>query len=262
MKSIRKALPSFFTSLGLISGCISIVISLSNGNLTLAGYWILVAAVFDFVDGMAARVLKTISAFGKQLDSLADVISFGVAPAMILYRLLLLSFVNSAPGANFDVMAPATGERILLYSSFLVAVFSAFRLALFNLDPEQAKEFKGLPTPANALFICALGFMAESSRDLPLAQLTFDRYFLLAVIVLSCYLLVSPLRMFSLKFSSPGLHKNLIRYIFLIASIGILLVYQLPGLGFVILLYILMSLANAWFVRAKQGVRLPWRDPE
>lgn len=257
MNAIRKALPSFFTSLGLISGCISIVISLSNGNLTLAGYWILAAAVFDFIDGLAARILKTISAFGKQLDSLADVVSFGVAPAMILYRLLLISFVSSAPGADFDVMSPGTGERILLYSSFLVAVFSAFRLALFNLDPEQVKEFKGLPTPANALFICALGFMAESSRDLPLAHLTFDRNFLLVVIVLSCYLLVAPVRMFSLKFSSLGLRKNLIRYIFLIASVGILAIYRFPGLGFVILLYIVMSMANAWFVRAKHEVRLP-----
>lgn len=248
MNRIRKGIPSFFTSLGLISGCVSIVISISQGDLNVAGYFILAAAVFDFIDGMVARALDQITAFGKQLDSLADVVSFGVAPAMILYRLLLLSHVGSSPGADFDVMNPTLGESVILYSAFLVTVFSALRLAKFNLDPEQIKNFRGLPTPANAIFICALGFVAESSREFPLASLAFNRYFLLMVIVFSCYLLVSNVRMFSLKFSSFGIQKNYLRYIFLLLAAGLLLVYRLPGLAPVIVLYIIMSLANNWFV--------------
>jgi CDP-diacylglycerol--serine O-phosphatidyltransferase len=246
---IKKGLPSFFTSLGLITGCISIVISVAYGNLSLAGYFILAAAFFDFTDGLVARVFNSITAFGKQLDSLADIVCFGVAPAMILYRLILLSFVKSSPGADFDVMNPPPAESVMLYCAFLVTVFSAFRLAKFNLDPEQVKNFKGLPTPANALFIAALGFIAESSRDFPMKEAIFNRYFLLAVIVLTCYFLVSRISMFSLKFSSFGIRKNLMRYIFLLCSAGLLLAYRLPGLAPVIVLYILLSVVNSWFVR-------------
>jgi|MudIll2142460700_1097286.scaffolds.fasta_scaffold230504_2 CDP-diacylglycerol--serine O-phosphatidyltransferase len=249
MNYIAKGLPSFFTSLGLISGCISIVFSVAQGDLNMAGYFVLAAAVFDFIDGMVARSLKQITAFGKQLDSLADVVSFGVAPAMILYRLLLLSHVGSSPGADFDVMNPTVGESFLLYSAFLVAVFSALRLAKFNLDPEQVRNFKGLPTPANAVFISALGFTAESSREFPLASYTFDSFFLLIVIILSCYFLVSNIRMFSLKFSSFDIRKNHLRYVFLLLAAGLLLVFRLPGLAPVIVLYILMSLVNNWFVK-------------
>jgi CDP-diacylglycerol--serine O-phosphatidyltransferase len=257
MNSIKNGLPSVFTSLGLISGCISIVISISYGDLSLAGYFILIAAVFDFLDGMVARVLNSISAFGKQLDSLADIVSFGVAPAMILYQLLLLSYVRSSPDADFDVTNPATLESIVLFSAFLVAVFSALRLAKFNIDPDQEKNFKGLPTPANAIFIAALGFMAEASRELPATNIIFNRYFLLVVIILSCYFLVSNINMFSLKFSSFGIRKNFMRYIFLLFAIGLILgfgirqeeSFSLSGLAPVIVLYVVMSLINNWFVK-------------
>jgi CDP-diacylglycerol--serine O-phosphatidyltransferase len=250
MNQLKNGLPSVLTSLGLISGCISIVLAISySGELYLAGYFILVAAVFDFLDGMAARILNSISAFGKQLDSLADVVSFGVAPAMILYRLLLLSFVGSAPNAGFDIMNPAKAESVILFSAFLVAVFSALRLAKFNLDPDQVKNFKGLPTPANAIFIAALGFMAEASQELPATNLVFNRYFLLVVIILSCYFLVSNINMFSLKFSSFGFRKNLLRYLFLLFSVVLIAAFGLPGLAPVIVLYILMSLINNWFVK-------------
>jgi CDP-diacylglycerol--serine O-phosphatidyltransferase len=255
MNYIKKGLPSFFTSLGLISGCISIVFSISHKDLTLAGYFILAAAVFDFIDGMAARILKNVSPFGKQLDSLADVVSFGVAPAMILCQLIVLSFTQSSP--DFDYVNPTLGQSVIIYSSFLVAVFSALRLAKFNLDPEQVKNFKGLPTPANALFISALGFMAESSRELPFSDIIFNRYFLLIVIVLSCYFLVSDIKMFSLKFSSFGIRKNLMRYLFILFAIGLILGFGFPkeenfslsGLAPAIVIYIVMSLINNWFVK-------------
>jgi CDP-diacylglycerol--serine O-phosphatidyltransferase len=249
MNSIKKGLPSVLTSLGLISGCISIVASISYGELLLAGYFILIAAVFDFADGFVARTLNSISSFGKQLDSLADVVSFGVAPAMILYRLLLLSYVRSSPEADFDVMNPGLAVYFVLFSTFLVAVFSALRLAKFNLDPEQLTSFKGLPTPANAIFISALGFMAESSREFPLAGLIFNRWVLIAIIVLSCYLLVSNIRMFSLKFSSFDMGRNWLRYLFLLLSIVLLIIFGLPALAPVIVLYIILSLINQWTVK-------------
>jgi CDP-diacylglycerol--serine O-phosphatidyltransferase len=249
MNLIRKGLPSFFTSLGLISGCISIVVAVSYGNLTMAGIFIIIAAFFDFIDGMAARVLNSSSAFGVQLDSLADAVSFGVAPSMIMYQLLLLSYVGSSPGADFDVFRPTASESVVLFSSFLIAVFSALRLAKFNLDPEQVKNFKGLATPANALFIAALGFIAETSREIPSSGIVFNHFFLLAVIIISCYLLVCNLSMFSLKFSSFAIRKNIMRYVFIAGTILLISIYGLPGLAPTVVLYIILSMINHWFVK-------------
>lgn len=247
MNQYKKGLPSLFTSLGLISGCISIVFSVSHKDLTVAGYFILVAAAFDFIDGMVARLLNSLTSFGKQLDSLADVVSFGVAPAMILCQLMHLSI--SGTSSDFDYMNPTLGQSVILYSSFLVAVFSALRLAKFNLDPGQEKSFSGLPTPANAILISALGFMAESSHGLNYSHIIFNRFFLLGVILLSCYLLVANIRMFSLKFSSLSIQKNLVRYIFLFFTAGLLLWLGLPGLGPVIILYIILSIINNRFAK-------------
>jgi len=241
-------LPSFFTCLALISGCISIVITSSRGDLNLAGYFILVSAVLDFIDGMVARLLHSISEFGKQLDSLADVISFGVAPAMILYRLIMLSYVGSSPASDFDMMHPLPGQYGVMYCAFLVAAFSALRLAKFNLDQLQVKNFRGLPTPANALFIVALGFIAELS-PFPLQEIIFNRIFLLGTIVVSCFLLVSNIPMFSLKFSSFGLKENSLRYVFILISALLLILFRLPGMAPVIVLYILLSLLNNRLVK-------------
>jgi CDP-diacylglycerol--serine O-phosphatidyltransferase len=215
----------------------------TRGDLRLAGYFILVAAVFDFVDGMAARMLREISEFGKQLDSLADVVSFGVAPAMIVYRIMTLSLVNVSSGS--DVLHPGPVESLFLYSAFLVAVFSALRLAKFNLDAEQVKSFKGLPTPANALFFVALGFIAEQGSGTTAGSLVFQSWFLLGIVFLSCFLLVSNLRMFSLKFASLSLKGNEFRYVFLVISAVLLAVFGMSGLAGVIPLYIGMSLLHS-----------------
>jgi CDP-diacylglycerol--serine O-phosphatidyltransferase len=240
MKIIAKGLPSFFTSLALISGCVSVVISATRGDLTLAGYFILVSAVFDFVDGMAARLLHSMSEFGKQLDSLADVISFGVAPAMILYRLILHSFTGGSLPGEGDLLP---WQVVVLYSPFLVAAFSALRLAKFNLDVKQVKSFRGLPTPANALFIIALGFASESGSSF-MQEVAFSLPFLLVTIVLSCFMLVCNLPMFSLKLSSFGFKENSLRYLLVTCSLIMLAVFRLPALAAIILLYILLSMAD------------------
>ncbi len=245
MKIIAKGLPSFFTSLALISGCISVVISTTRGDLTLAGYFILISAALDFVDGMAARLLHSISEFGKQLDSLADVISFGVAPAMILYRLILHSLTGGSLPGSGDLLP---WQIAILYSPFLVAVFSALRLAKFNLDLKQVKSFRGLPTPANALFIIALGFASESRFQF-MQEITYNLPFLLITIILSCFLLVCNLPMFSLKLSSFGFKENSMRYLLIIGSVLLLALYGLSALAAIILLYILLSLADNWFVK-------------
>jgi CDP-diacylglycerol---serine O-phosphatidyltransferase len=245
MKIIAKGLPSFFTSLALISGCISVVISTTRGELTLAGYFVLISAALDFVDGMAARLLNTMSEFGKQLDSLADVVSFGVAPSMILYRLILHAFTGvSQPDTN-DLLPL---QVVILYSPFLVAAFSALRLAKFNLDLKQVKNFRGLPTPANALFIIALGFASESGISF-MQEIAYNLPFLLIIIVLSCFMLVCNLPMFSLKLSSFGLKENSLRYLLVICALILLAVFRLPALAAIILLYILLSVVDSLIVK-------------
>lgn len=240
MKIIARGLPSFFTSLALLSGCISVVISTTRGELALAGYFVLISALFDFVDGMAARLLHSMSEFGKQLDSLADVVSFGVAPAMILYRLILHSFAGTDDLLPWQVM--------IVYSPFLVAVFSALRLAKFNIDLKQVKSFRGLPTPANALFIIALGF-ASGSRFPFMQEIAYSLPFLLITIVLSCFMLVCNLPMFSLKLSSFGFKENSMRFLLVLGSTVLLAIFRLPALGLIILLYILLSMVDNRFVK-------------
>lgn len=245
---IKRAVPNLFTCLGLLVGCISIVCS-NGGELNWAGYFIIIAAVFDFLDGQFARLFNAITDFGKQLDSLADVVSFGVAPSMILYKIIMSSLVESAPGSTFDIQSPGLANRIILYSAFLVTIFSALRLAKFNTDNEQEKSFKGLPTPANALLIAAIGFISENSQNLPVEGIIYKLWFLLILVGISCFLLVSPIKMFSLKMTSFRVKENSMRYIFLIFSVVLLIVFRLPGLAAVILLYLVMSLINTWLVK-------------
>jgi CDP-diacylglycerol--serine O-phosphatidyltransferase len=245
MKIIARGLPSFFTSIALISGCVSVVISTTRGDLTLAGYFVLISAALDFLDGMAARLLHSISEFGKQLDSLADVISFGVAPAMILYRLILHSYTG---GSLPEAGVLTSGQIAIVYSPFLVAAFSALRLAKFNLDVKQVKNFRGLPTPANALFIIALGFAAESGFPF-MREIAYSLPVLLITIALSCFLLVCNLPMFSLKLSSFGVKENSMRYLLVLCSVILLGIFRLPALAAIIMLYILLSLADTWFVK-------------
>jgi CDP-diacylglycerol--serine O-phosphatidyltransferase len=162
---------------------------------------------------------------------------------MIVYRIMTLSLVNVSSGS--DVLHPGPVESLFLYSAFLVAVFSALRLAKFNLDAEQVKSFKGLPTPANALFFVALGFIAEQGSGTTAGSLVFQSWFLLGIVFLSCFLLVSNLRMFSLKFASLSLKGNEFRYVFLVISAVLLAVFGMSGLAGVIPLYIGMSLLHS-----------------
>jgi CDP-diacylglycerol--serine O-phosphatidyltransferase len=245
MNPISRGLPSFFTSLALLSGCISVIMSAVYGNLTAAGYFVILSAILDFMDGMVARLLKSMSEFGKQLDSLADMVSFGVAPAMILYRLLMASFTGDVMSQGNDLPAM---KMILLYSPFIMTAFSALRLAKFNLDEKQVKNFRGLPTPANAMFFIALGFASVS--DVPALQsLALNPALLIVSIPVSAFLLVCNLPMFSLKMSSFSVKENSLRYALIIVSAALVVLFRLPALGAIILLYILFSLVNNWLVK-------------
>lgn len=192
-----------------------------NGNLNAAAYFVWIACVFDFFDGFAARLLKVNSPIGKELDSLADMVSFGLLPAMVMYRMLLES--NS--------------HAYLPYFAFSIAIFSALRLAIFNIDETQSDSFKGLPTPANALFITALPLLTGN-----IALTLFEPWILCVIVAISSYLLVSGIPLFALKFKSFAWKENKIRFTFLILSVLLLAVLKIAAIPVIILLYIALSL--------------------
>ncbi len=223
-----KHLPNTLTCCNLICGCVATGFAL-NADFAAALTFIIIGAVFDFFDGFAARLLHVASPIGKELDSLADDITFGFAPAAVVSSLL-----KAAPLPA--VLAPAAS--VLPYAAFLIAAFSALRLAKFNLDERQTGSFIGLPTPANALF---WGALALGTNEL-VATSPYAVWILLGGILLSCWLLVAEIPMFALKFKTFGWKGNALRYSFVAASAALLIWLGWTGFSAVIVLYVLLSL--------------------
>lgn len=224
---VTKHIPNTLTSCNLISGCIAIVFAL-NANFSMALTFIVVGAVFDFFDGMSARLLGVSSPIGKELDSLADVVTFGVAPSSMIYTLLL---TLSKSGWN-ETLAFAVP-----YVAFVMAAFSALRLAKFNLDERQTTSFIGLPTPANALFWGALIVGNENVFD----ENSYYIYLLIILVFVSSWLLVAEIPMFALKFKHWGWRDNKVKYVFLISCLPILLIFGISGISVIIAWYICLS---------------------
>lgn len=220
---MKKHIPNFITSLNLLSGCIAIYFAF-RGNYPVVLILILIAAVFDFLDGFAARLLKAYSPMGKQLDSLADVISFGLAPGVVVFSLL------SQSESPFWVAC----------AGFIIPVFSALRLAKFNIDERQTSSFIGLPTPANAIFWVGLGYSFSS-------YLITNNWIVLVLIVLFSGMLVSEIPMFSLKFKSLKWKPNQLQYLFLLVSIILLAAFQFDAFAPIIAWYIVLSVITAIF---------------
>lgn len=233
---MKKHIPNLLTCGNLACGCLGIDYAY-NGHLPAATYFILLAAVFDFFDGFAARWLGVSSPIGKELDSLADLVSFGLLPGIILLQLI---------GGY-----PTTEWRWLRYMALLVPIFSALRLAKFNVDTRQSESFIGVPTPANALLISALPMMMNARPHLyeslghPLA--------LVAIGILMSLLLVSELPLFALKFKDFKWENNKVRFSFLGASAILILGWQFMGVALSIVCYILLSVALWLFPQPKAG---------
>jgi CDP-diacylglycerol--serine O-phosphatidyltransferase len=232
---MKKHIPNTITCLNLISGCIATYWAF-QGNYELALLFIVIGAVFDFFDGMVARLLHVSSPIGKELDSLADDITFGFAPSAIVFSFL------KGMGAETD-SSLFTLHSSLPFLAFIMAAFSALRLAKFNLDERQAMGFIGLPTPANALFWGSLIVgMGDKMTSLPYAE-----YAILAGIFISSWLLVAEIPMFALKFKTWGWKGNEVKYIFLITCIPLLLLLEVSGLAAIIAWYVILSIANSNF---------------
>ena len=231
--NIKKHIPNSITCCNLISGCIATYWAF-QADFRLALLFIVIGAVFDFFDGMTARLLHVSSPIGKELDSLADDITFGFAPSAIVFSFLSAQCTSMA-AANSSLF---TLHSSLPYLAFIMAAFSALRLAKFNLDERQALGFIGLPTPANALF---WGSLIVGAGDY-MAPLPYTPYLVLLGTFVSCFLLVSEIPMFALKFKTWGWKGNEVKYIFLLTCIPLLLFFGISGLAVIIAWYVVLSI--------------------
>lgn len=235
---MKKHIPNLLTLLNLACGAVAIVLTL-EGQWKGAVFLVLAASLFDFLDGFVARKLKAYSRTGKQLDSLADMVTFGVLPGVFIYTLFNTLFF--LPTQDSSALPPAL-RWIMLGSVLFVPAFSAIRLARFNVDEQGGDFFTGLPTPAHTLFWT--GIFWQLMQDGTLFGTRLNIFFLWAVMLIMAFQMILPVPMYTLKFEHFRIRGNLVRYLLLLISMVILLLTGLAGLSLVILTYIFLSLLN------------------
>ncbi len=227
---MKKHIPNAITCANLLSGCIGIVYAF-NGDLKTVAFLVILSGIFDFFDGFAARLLNVKSEIGKELDSLADVISFGFLPGVIIFQLLRIE-----------------NPVYLSYLAFLIPVFSALRLAKFNIDTRQTEEFIGLNTPMNTFFIISLPYLADEFGFIT------NAWFLIGLVMVLCWLLISEIQLFSMKISSLSWADNKYKFIFIILSLVSLALFQFSAIPIVFALYIVISQLHFNALRVKPGL--------
>lgn len=251
---MRKSIPNIFTLFNLFFGCLAIVFALQTDSviiyindefnssfnipekLTWAAICIIIAALIDFLDGFVARLLNATSSIGKQLDSLSDVVSFGVAPGVIIYQLLRFSFAREENGLNVSI--------IWLVPAFILSCAAAYRLAKFNLDETQALTFIGVPVPAVGLLIASFPLILHFNSFTSINSLLINKWFLYTLVVILSYLMVSNMRMLSLKFPDFTFKSNIPKITLLVIAIITAIFLQWIAVPVVFIFYIILSLAT------------------
>jgi CDP-diacylglycerol--serine O-phosphatidyltransferase len=233
--------PNTITSLNLVCGCLAVFFAVDN-QLGLAAVFIFAAAVFDFLDGFSARLLKAYSSIGKELDSLADTVSFGLAPGAIVFTLLELTLFGK--NQHIQDIEANLSQWILLLSSLVIPIAGAFRLAKFNTDDRQSEQFLGMPIPANAIFFASLALILVLGDRGVIEPLVLNKYTLLVSIFSCSFLMVSELPMFNLKFKNLNLKENGLRYLFLAVIILMLIFLKVYALPLIIIWYVLLSVLS------------------
>jgi CDP-diacylglycerol--serine O-phosphatidyltransferase len=248
--SFTKHIPNTITCGNLFCGCLAILKAF-EGDLQWCAYLVGIAAVLDFLDGFAARMLKAYSAVGKDLDSLADMVTFGVVPGLVLFK--MIAFLTGTYITSFNMEAIKDHpEGLLPYAGFVVIIFSALRLAMFNNDTRQTDSFIGLPTPANAILICSLPlvFNFESYQDFnAFASFFMDAQNLAIMGCVLSLLMITEVPLFSLKFRNFNWQANRLRYIFLLGAATLLVGLKTAGIPLAIVFYILLSIVDNIFLK-------------
>lgn len=245
---MRQQIPNGITLLNVLCGCIATVFAVLN-QLDLAALFVLFGIFFDFLDGFAARALRVQSDLGIQLDSLADMITSGLVPGIVMFQLLGMSQTG---GWNLDFAPQPSGGvpwmgikiSLLPFLGFLITMASAYRLANFNIDEHQVSSFIGLPTPANTLLIVSLPLILLYHGNDFLNGIILNQWFLIGLTLLSCYLLNSRIELFALKFKNWSFKDNAQRYIFIIVSLVLLMTLKFLAIPAIVAFYILSSLVG------------------
>ena len=239
-----KQIPNIITSLNLLCGCVAIMFAVS-GDLVSASFFAFAGIFLDFFDGLAARALNAQSQVGLQLDSLADVVTSGVLPGIVMVQLLSEALTGTSLDIStiFSDTANSTSiESYLPFIGLLIAVASGYRLAKFNVDTRQTTSFIGLPVPANTLLILSLPLIISFQAGQQITEVILTPWFLIIITLVSCVLLNAEIPLFGLKFKTWNFKDNAVRYLFLIASILLLVVLKFIAIPIIIFLYILVSL--------------------
>jgi CDP-diacylglycerol--serine O-phosphatidyltransferase len=242
---MKKHIPNLITSLNLLCGCLAILFVVS-GDLVIASFLVIVGMFFDFFDGLAARLLNVQSEIGVQLDSLADMVSFGVVPGLVMFQLLNKSIAPQVLTTGFEnsetINGLEPGMSIIPFIGMLIIIASAFRLAKFNIDSRQTNSFIGLPTPANTLLIISLPLIFQFQYSSFIESIIFNQWFLIALTIWSAILLNAEIPLFALKFKTWDFKSNKLRYLFLAISLIAIVILKFIAIPFIIILYIVLSL--------------------
>jgi CDP-diacylglycerol--serine O-phosphatidyltransferase len=232
--NLKKHIPNLITLLNLLCGCIALVFA-GEANFEMAFFFVCLGIFFDFFDGFFARLFHVSSPLGLQLDSLADMVTSGVVPGFVLFKMLSNS-VNSDPSLIY-----------LPYLGFIITLGSCYRLANFNIDTRQTDSFIGLPTPANALFILSLPLILKNSDSLLVLELLINPWVLLFIAVLSAYILNAEIPLFALKIKKLNFKDNGLPLFFLTISLLLLVLLKFAGVALIIVFYVLLSLITNKF---------------
>ena len=239
--NLKKHIPNLITLGNLFCGTVATIFAV-EGNFVYAGLFVVLGILFDFFDGFAARLLNVSGELGKQLDSLADMVTSGVVPGIIVYKLLI---ENSTSFNDFNQ------QGYLPFLGLLLTLGACYRLAKFNIDTRQSDSFIGLPTPAMSLFIISLPLIQEYSTIEFAQNLISSNYFLIAITLLLTYLMNAELPLFSLKFKEYSIKNNLMKYLFLVASLLMIIFLQYISIPLIIILYVVLSVISNSKIKIK-----------
>ena len=238
---MKKHIPNLITLLNLFCGSIAVIFAVED-NLFMAAVFVILGIVFDFFDGFAARILDVKSELGLQLDSLADMVTSGVVPGIVLFKLFERTAGSFPCALDFSLTEWNDGTTSFLpLIGLLVTLASCYRLANFNIDTRQTDSFIGLPVPANTLFILSLPLILLTNDALWLNEFILNKWFLIGLTLFSCYMLNAEIPLFSLKMKTYGFKENALKYTFLIISIVMLVLLQFIAIPLIIVIYVLLS---------------------
>jgi len=252
MKNLKYIFPNLITLSNLTLGCGAITVALIGANEYNAAWLLMFAAVLDLFDGWVARLLNARSEFGVQLDSLADMVSFGVAPSIIFFKWFILVLTNSSEFSTFELISATANEKIFLAISFLFAIGAAVRLARFNISPSTGQIFNGLTTTAAAMIVSSIWIIIDSPNSEFIRPVLLNKYFVVILLITLVILMVSNLKMLSLKFKGSSFKKNIWQYIIIGMTAVLLIIFRTEGIFLSLLSYLILSIALSFFRPIKE----------